>query len=29
VSTLDDLKLSALQPNAVYAGLPEMVAGWQ
>ena len=29
VTTLADLKLSALQPDAVYAGLPEMVAGWK
>jgi 4-nitrophenyl phosphatase len=28
VTTLADLELSALQPDAVYAGLPELVAGW-
>jgi 4-nitrophenyl phosphatase len=29
VTTLADLELSALQPDVVYAGLPEMVAGWE
>jgi len=29
VTTLADLEQSALQPSAVYAGLPEMVAGWE
>ena len=29
VTTMADLEHSALQPNAVYAGLPEMVAGWK
>jgi 4-nitrophenyl phosphatase len=28
VTTMADLTLSALQPDAIYAGLPEMVAGW-
>ena len=29
VSTMADLKHSALQPDSVYAGLPEIVAGWE
>jgi len=29
VTTQDDLKHSPLQPDAVYAGLPELVAAWQ
>jgi 4-nitrophenyl phosphatase len=29
VSTMADLKHSALQPDGVYAGLPEIVAGWE
>ena len=28
VTTLDELERSTLQPDAVYAGLPEMVAAW-
>ena len=28
VTTATDLEHSALQPSAIYAGLPEMVAGW-
>jgi 4-nitrophenyl phosphatase len=29
VSTLNDLKQSTLQPDAIYAGLPELMAAWQ
>ena len=29
VTTMADLEHSVLQPNAVYTGLPEMVAGWK
>jgi ribonucleotide monophosphatase NagD (HAD superfamily) len=29
VTTQDDLKHSPLQPDAVYAGLPELVAAWE